>query len=61
MLSLEFSFNSLLVRLREKTYRSEGKQFQDSLSREHEGEYCVEYVKNFPIHLRLTIELITKE
>lgn len=47
--------------LRAKTYRSEGKQFQDGLSREHEGEYCVEYVKNIPIHLRLTIELIKKE
>jgi len=47
--------------LHAKTYRSEGKQFQDSLSREHEGEYCVEYVKNFPIHFRLTIELIKKE
>ena len=44
-----------------KTYRSEGKQFQDSLSREHEGKYCVEHVKNIPIHLRLAIELITKQ
>ena len=50
-----------LVMFRTKTYRSEGKQFQYSLSRKHEGKYYVEHVKNFPIHVRLVIKLITKQ
>lgn len=46
---------------RVRTYRSEGKQFQYSLSSKHEGKYCVEHVKNFPIQWGFPIILITKQ